>query len=189
MAQSNPDKIEMMDERGYPREIKAKINELIAEVNRDFVVNFDTDSLNPIAKVRDTTADGTKPARRTVTLPRAPAIKQGNSQNPYVMGTNSSVTDPLSPKDDIWDITDPPIVDGIQTNGVLIGHPTDTTAGFIRVAAIAPQVIPSIPLTIVQLFVFQRIPRFDSNGSLVFVSIEIQVAGGTYGGFSYVTSP
>lgn len=170
---ANPDEIEMLDERGFPRELKAKINEIIGKVNIRTDYKFDTDSLNPIIKVKDTPPEGDKPARRTVTFPRSGA-GAGSSSNPYIMGTNSTPHSDWEPADDVWDIKEPPEVDGSKTDGVIFPYSPrvaiDTGNAVSKTVTLDGGGTTTITTT--PAYIFTRRMTFDNLGNLIHIGPE-----------------
>lgn len=175
---SNPNQITKLDRKRFPRDVIEKVNELVDAANKPTEYKFATDSNDPIAKIVDT------PTKRVVTLPRGGLNTTGTAATPYVMGANSTVTDPLLAKNDSWTLKDGPNPPG--------GGPYDgvSITSFERWAQDGdPQVFADIPLTIVTIRVFDRGVKWDSFGKIYAIGPEVLKATADAGGITFVTSP
>lgn len=75
----NPDQIEELDEEGFPRGVKAKLNEAIRAINLllGTEYKFDTSSLAAIVKTHDSQG------KRIVTMPRGALGSQSTRTTPF----------------------------------------------------------------------------------------------------------
>lgn len=169
----NPDKIQIITRSGYPRDVIQKLNEVIAFITRDTEYKFDTDSLNPIAKVKDT------PDKRIVTLPRAPAGKIGKSDSPYTMGFNSTSTGHAA-KNDSWTLKNGPSPPGggPYTGVIYLGDRVfpDNAAATSR--TFTDDLGAHVQILITPVYFYFRPMLYDTLGNIVSIGEEEGDLGG-----------
>lgn len=168
-----PGKIEKITRKGFPKDVIDKVNELIDEANKDTEYNFDSDSLNPIVKVKDT------PEKRVVTMPRGALNSTGSVLNLYELGQNRTTVDP-APADDTWSLAGGPVPAGGGPYGGGVRGQLErivSDGASSQTVTFKDTLGNDVGIEIIPTFAYYREITVDSKGRIVAIDAEQPASG------------